>query len=81
MHKKTILKMCRVTRMRYQDDLVWDTHPVCKMPDWLPAWRNGAPPHELYEWLLEQSAINPDIHQAMKDAGMRPRPLINVSRE
>lgn len=53
----------------------WFVWAVTDMPEWVPAWANGVEPESLYEWMLEGSSKNPVVHQAMKDAGMRPRKL------
>jgi len=84
MHKQTILKMCKVAGVEYAksgdpdapDWLIWLDWPCEEStPAWLPDWVSGVPPEELYEWMLEQSATVPAIHDAMVDGGMRPRSL------
>lgn len=82
MHRQTIDKMCKAAKMDYAPSgdpdspvcwFIWDNCNILDMPKWVPSWANGVNPESLYEWMLEQSATNPEIHKAMKDAGMRPR--------
>ena len=87
MHKQTIRKMCEVANVVYEKSLdpdcrswfIWDSYDVEKMPDWVPGWANGIEPEALYEWMLEQSAVNADINLAMKAGGMRTRRLTTLA--
>lgn len=86
MHRQTIEKMCSVANVTYDksgdpdapDWFIW-IDDVNTVAPWVPSWANGVNPESLYEWMLEQSETNFVIHQAMKDGGMRPRPLIRAT--
>ena len=87
-HRQTITKLCNLTGLVYEqstdpeypDWFMWDIRPS-DGPEWLTPCFNCSHPDEVYRWVLEKSAVDKRVHDAMKEAGMRPRRLQTVEEE